>query len=353
MRTYTIARALATHAELDLLYVRFEAPEPDTAFQSIPGITLHEVAPSRTLRRLSAYAGARLRGVPDGFARGISHELGLGASRLAAAPGRGRVIADGPTAAAALSGLAARRPVIYNSHNFESGFRRELGGSGSHRALRSFERQLLSSASESWMVSQADVANALALCPTACLRYVPNAVDVEAITPCVEPASERTVIYVANFSYFPNRSGLEFLLEEVLPRVWLELPDTRLKLVGAGLKQAGSWDPRVERLGFVDDLAAVYCQARCAVVPLLQGGGTPLKFIEALAYGLPTVATSRAAAGLEVRDGEHCLIADGPEAFSEALIRVLRDGAPELCRRARALARKRYSIQALSELLAS
>ncbi len=43
---------------------------------------------------------------------------------------------------------------------------------------------------------------------------------------------------------------------------------------------------------------AAYAGARCAVVPLLQGGGTPLKLIEALAYGLPVIATPRAAAGL-------------------------------------------------------
>ena len=65
-----------------------------------------------------------------------------------------------------------------------------------------------------------------------------------------------------------------------------------------------SSDPRVEALGFVDDLASVYASARCAVVPLLQGGGTPLKLIEALAYGLPVIATPRAVAGLEVRDGD-------------------------------------------------
>lgn len=353
MRTYAIARALATHGELDLLYVRFEASEPDMAFESIPGITLHEITPSRTLRRLSAYMGARLRGVPDGFARGISRELGLDASRLAAHPGRRRVIADGPIAAAALSGLAARRPVIYNAHNFESGFRGELGGSGSERALRSFEQGLLARSSESWMVSEADVASALELCPSARVRYVPNAVDAEAITPCITPAGERSVIFIANFNYGPNRSGLTFLLNEVFPRVWAELPDIRLRLVGSGLQQTEGGDPRVERLGFVDELATVYHQAHCAVVPLLQGGGTPLKFIEALAYGLPIVATSRAAAGLEVRHEEHCLIADGAEAFAEALMRVLRNGAPELGQRARALALERYSIRALSDQLAS
>ena len=88
------------------------------------------------------------------------------------------------------------------------------------------------------------------------------------------------------------------------------------------------------------------------MVPLLQGGGTPLKLIEALAYRLPVVATSRAVGGLAVRDGEHCLVADGAEAFAAALVRVLRDGASELAHRGRELAAERYSIEALSRLLA-
>ncbi len=37
------------------------------------------------------------------------------------------MIADGPTAAAALAALASKRPVIYNAHNLESSFRHELG----------------------------------------------------------------------------------------------------------------------------------------------------------------------------------------------------------------------------------
>jgi glycosyltransferase involved in cell wall biosynthesis len=359
MRTYGVARALAAHGNgLDLLYVGFDAPEPDAAFRSIPGIRLHEVVPSRGIRRMLAYGEARAAGVPSGFARGISRELAADAARLAAEPDRGRVIADGPIVAASLAALARRRPVVYNAHNFESGFRVEIeAGSrlGSHaRALRRFERGLLERAAEVWMVSEADMTAALELCPTAQLRYVPNVVDVAAIKPVGDSASrQRAAIFIASFFYEPNRSGLRFLLDDVFPRVWVELVDARLMLVGPGLEQPPSPDPRVETLGFVEDVAEVYQRARCALVPLLQGGGTPLKLIEALAYGLPVIATSRAVAGLDVRDGEHCLVADGAEAYAASLVRVLRDGAPELGRRGRELAAERYSIEALSELLAT
>ncbi len=356
LRTYGVARALAVHGGLDLLYARFEGDAPDAAFRAIPGIELHEVVPSRGARRLLAYWRARLRGAPGALARGASPELAAEAARLARAPGRGRVIADGPVAAAALGRLLRERPVIYNAHNFESGFRHELdsaSGMGGARVLRRFERGLLERAGESWMVSEADLAAARELCSTARLRYVPNVVDVSAITPVHPLREEQRAIFVANFAYEPNRNGLRFLLDEVLPRVWKKLPDAKLALVGAGLEERPSTDPRVEVLGFVEDLHAAYARASCAVVPLLQGGGTPLKLIEALAYGLPVIATPRAVAGLEVCDGEHCLVADGAEAFAEALVRVLRDGAPEPAHRGRELAAERYSIEALGRLIAT
>jgi len=355
VRTYGVARALAAHGGLTLLYARFGAAEPDAAFRSIPGVELVEVTPSRGLRRALAYGRARLAGTPGGFARGVSSELASEASRLAAAPGRGRVIADGPIAATALAGLGRRRPVIYNAHNLESSFRHDLQGHGlgGRRALRSFERRLLEGAAESWMVSEADIAAARDLCPAARLRYVPNVVDVAAIEPVSARAREPRAVFVASFAYEPNRNGLRFLLEEVFPRVWDRLPDARLALVGGGLPGPPSADPRVEAVGFVADLTTAYTSARCALVPLLQGGGTPLKFIEALAYGLPVIATPRAAAGLDVRDGENCLLADGGEDFATAIIRVLEDGSPELGMRGRELALQRYSIEALSELLAT
>jgi polysaccharide biosynthesis protein PslH len=358
LRTYGVARALAAQGDLDVLYVRLGAEEPDEVFRSIPGIEFHEVRPSRGARRFTAYAAARLHGVPDTFARGVSPELADRAARLASAPERGRVIADGPIAAAALRHLAHSRPVIYNAHNLESGFRHEYLGRGAigstlrQRTLRTFERGVLGRADESWMVSEADMAGAHELCPQARLRYVPNVVDVAAIAPVTPPAKRRCAIFVASFYYEPNRNGLRFLLEEVFPRVWVELPDARLLVVGTGLERPPSEDPRVEAAGFVEDLPAAYASACCAVVPLLQGGGSPLKLIEALAYGLPVLATHRAAAGLKVRDGEHLLLADEGDAFAQALIRLLRDGAPGLGQRGRELAAERYSIEALSSLLA-
>jgi hypothetical protein len=68
--------------------------------------------------------------------------------------------------------------------------------------------------------------------------------------------------------------------------------------------------------------------------------------------GRGACSTPRAATGLDVRDGESCLLAGSAEEFAAALVEVLRDGAPELALRGRELAAERYSVEALSRLLA-
>lgn len=353
MRTYAIARALARHRRLDLLYVRFGGAAPDSAFRAIDGVEFHAVEAGRGLGRALTYLSARARGVPADLARGISREIIQMATLLSRDPDRGRVIADGPTIGGALRRLAARRPVIYNAFNLESGFRHELSRAAALRAgrLRAFEREILGRATETWMVSKADMEAASELCPSASLRYVPNVVDVSAIAP-VELANRPNLLFIGSLFYKPNQNGLRYLLANVMPLVWKRKPDATLTIVGTGLKRPISGDERVRTLGFVDDLADVYADARAVVVPLLQGGGTPLKLLEALAFGVPVVATSRAVRGLDVRAGVHCEVADAAEDFAESILRVLSADVTGMVLRGRQLVSEKYSIEALEQILA-
>jgi polysaccharide biosynthesis protein PslH len=343
LRTYAIARALAAHGPLEIVHPIFGAPEPDDAFTSIPGVRFTAITPSRGMGRALAYARARAAGVPPGFARGASPELLAAAARLAA--GAERVIADGPVAAAALRDLARRRPVIYNAHNLESAFREDRD-TGGRQALARFERELLRSAAETWMVSPADVEAARELCPEARLRYVPNVVDVDAIEP-VAPVPGGPALLAGDFTYPPNRAALAYMAEEILPRA----PEARLTVIGRGEPDAQGHD-RVQIRGFVDDLRGAYALSSCVVVPLLQGGGSPLKFVEALAYGLPVVATPRAAAGLEAVPGEHFLLGEDAERFAAALTEAIAGRAEGIARAGRRLAQDRYSISAITSAVA-
>ena len=50
-----------------------------------------------------------------------------------------------------------------------------------------------------------------------------------------------------------------------------------------------------------------------------------VKSLDAWGWGLPVGSTRIGAEGLSVRDGENILLADDPEGFARAVVRVLRD----------------------------
>jgi len=354
LRTYTCVRALAMLGPVDLAYVAHDGDGPSPEYQAIDGIAFHRIQSSRGLRRGLLYTSKRLQGIPDLCSRGTSPELIRTAEMLARAPSRGRVVAGDTSSATALMELARSRPVIYNAHNIESEYLRGTPGLQqlSRLAMRRYERRLLAVADESWMVSRADIASARQLVPSARLRYVPNAVDVTRIPAHLAPGPEgggHRLLMVGDFSYTPNRSGLSFLVDSVLPLVWAERPDATLSLVGRGLDGWTSPDPRVQATGYVDSLDPWYAEADCVVVPLTEGAGTPLKFVEALAYGMPVVATPLAAKGLEVTAGIHYCEGADAEHFAEGVLQVLREGGAGMGSHARALAEREYSIESLAE----
>jgi glycosyltransferase involved in cell wall biosynthesis len=80
------------------------------------------------------------------------------------------------------------------------------------------------------------------------------------------------------------------------------------------------------------------------VVPLRIGGGTRLKIFEAMAMGKAVVSTTVGAEGLPVTPGTDIAIADEPQAFADAVIRLIRDTAARqaLEVRARQLVVDRY-----------
>jgi glycosyltransferase involved in cell wall biosynthesis len=351
-RTYTVVRALAALGPLDLAYVPFESDEPSPLYRAIDGIEFHPIHPSRGARRAFTYAARRAAGHPSGVARGASPEIVDATRRLAATAGRGRVIAGDMIVMSALMRLARRQPMIYNTQNIESAPEHDPNaGKPTWLPMRVTERRMFLRASETWIVSRDDLELARRLAPGAVLRLAPNVVDIAAIRPATGRADGRNVLMVGDFTYDRNVDALRLLLDRIMPLVWEQLPDARVRLVGRGLDGEPPADPRVDVLGFVDSLHAAYADADVVAVPLTGGGGTSLKFIEAMAYGVPVVSTPTGARGLGVTPGEHYREALEPEAFAAALVDVLRTGDAPMAARARAVAEREFSIETLTRLL--
>ena len=312
VRTFGVVAALARHDPVEVAYVRFGGDRVAAEYEALPDVTMSPLLASRGIRRGLSYVRARSRGVPSALARGVSAELGRKATSAGADV---RVIADGPVVAGALLGLARRREVVYLAHNLESGFRTEFGAGD----LATFERDVLRTFSESWMATRADASanGGAAGGDHVHARYVPNVVDVARIVP-VEPSGQGRLLLVADFTYEPNREGLRFLTEEVSSRA--------VSAAGGTASRRWTWlseppaDARIEAAGFVENLQAAYAGCDAVLVPLLHGGGSPLKFIEGLAYGLPTIATTHAARLLEDGvAGEHFFAGRRFDEFAAAI----------------------------------
>jgi len=140
-----------------------------------------------------------------------------------------------------------------------------------------------------------------------------------------------TLIFTGSFRYFANHDAMVWFLGQVYPRIQAQAPDVHLTITGDHANLPLPCTEGVTLTGFVEDVRPLIATAWISVVPLRLGGGTRLKILEAMALGTPVIATSKGAEGLEAQQEEHLLIADTPEAFVEAVVRVLKE--PELRRR--------------------
>ena len=132
------------------------------------------------------------------------------------------------------------------------------------------------------------------------------------------------LLFVGNFSHRPNADAVHFLAREILPLIRKSLPGIELLVVGdnAPPEFAEYASSGVRLLGYVPDLDPIIAGCRVFVAPIRFGSGVNGKIGEALSYGLPVVTNTIGAEGWEFTDGKQVLIADTPDDFAAAVVRL-------------------------------
>ena len=189
------------------------------------------------------------------------------------------------------------------------------------------------------------------------VAVVPNGVATDQITPAAPAADERTLLFTGTLSHPPNSEGIRWFATEAWPHVRAALPDARLLVVGHDPpRQVSALDGRdgIEVIGSVPDMAPWFERATAVVVPLLSGGGTRLKVLEAMASGRAVASTSIGCEGLMVEPGRDLLVADGPRELVSAVLSLLRDEGLRtgLATAGRHVVEARYDWRNLGESLA-
>ncbi|HEU4433100.1 MAG TPA: glycosyltransferase, partial [Pyrinomonadaceae bacterium] len=156
---------------------------------------------------------------------------------------------------------------------------------------------------------------------------VPTGVDTGFFRPSgTREAKAHNLVFTGSMDWLPNEDAIRYFTEQIMPRIKQSVPDVTLTVVGRnpypGLVELSKRDSSVIVTGRVEDVRPYMEDAAIYVVPLRIGGGTRLKIYEAMAMEKAIVSTSIGAEGLPVTNGEEIVLADTPESFADAVVKL-------------------------------
>jgi len=189
------------------------------------------------------------------------------------------------------------------------------------------------------------------------VHTVETGVNLDAFPCLYQGGTGHSLIFLGHYRHFPNEDAAMFLVNEILPLVQNVHPDVTLTLVGSNPTRKIN-KLRERRDIFVTGTVASVSQAiahgSVFVAPVRLGGGIKGKIIEAMAVGLPVVATSVAASGLGAEPGKDILVADDAAGIAGHILALLEDQAlrMRLSRNARLLVEARFSWKELAQKMA-
>ncbi len=318
-------RALAgSGCEIALVAPRPPAEDLRAAETALAGLCAPRWVGAGPLPRGLALVLAALGGTPYSIRR---HRRAAGAAAVEAALAAGpwdAVVAE-QLQAFAQSAPAIRRavPVVLRAQNVESDLWRQLAerSRGWRRGALGREARRLAAA-ETEAVRRARITLALSSRDAQMLATLVPGAPVEALAPPFPErlpaasgslAGDPAVVLFGSTDWEPNRRAVARFLETSWPRIFAVRPAARLHLFGAP-----SDAPGVVAHERPKESAEAFARGSILVLPLDVASGVRMRILEAWARGIPVVATSAAASGLEATDGAELRIADGTAAFVAA-----------------------------------
>jgi glycosyltransferase involved in cell wall biosynthesis len=189
------------------------------------------------------------------------------------------------------------------------------------------------------------------------IDVIPNGVDLEHFGFRQFEAQRNLLVFCAKLDYFPNEDAALHFARSVWPVVKSRRPELQLEIVGnrppRSVRQLDGKD-NIRVIASVPDVRPFLGRAWVALCPIRIRAGIQNKMLEAMALGVPLVATPICCPGLQVEAGKHLLVADGPEQFASSIELLLDDVTlrEELIREGRAYVERQHdwagSVRALS-----
>jgi sugar transferase (PEP-CTERM/EpsH1 system associated) len=195
--------------------------------------------------------------------------------------------------------------------------------------LRRYERQLAAEFDLCTATTMGELEEVRELNAGVPSAVIPNGVDLSYFHPRPEnPKDSAVLAFLGRMDYFPNIDGTLYFARHIFPLIRRSVPQAEFRIIGSNPSreiQNLAKLPGISVTGHVADVRPCLMDAAIAVAPLRIARGTQNKILEFLAMGVPVVTTPEAAKGVSAKAGQHFLVADGPQAFAEQVVRFLQD----------------------------
>jgi sugar transferase (PEP-CTERM/EpsH1 system associated) len=196
------------------------------------------------------------------------------------------------------------------------------------RRLFAYERHLAQTFSLSLVHTEFEKRDFKRLIPEVPVTVVGNGVDLDYFRSEGAAKQPGSMIFTGVMNYGPNIDAAVWFCREILPAIRSEIPAATLTICGTRpvaavrrlARQSG-----VVVTGWVPDPRPYLDRAEIFIAPLRMARGVQNKLLEALAMGLPCVASTAARRGTVLKESDGILAADDPKKFAEHIIRLLRD----------------------------
>ncbi len=136
-----------------------------------------------------------------------------------------------------------------------------------------------------------------------------------------------SVFHFGSMDWMPNEEAVLWFVNNVWDKILQKIPQAKFYIIGRGISQkmASLNKSNIVVISKIETAEKVYHHYSLMVVPLLSGSGMRIKMIEGMAYGKAIVSTNIGAEGIAVTSNTNCLLADTPNEFAEAAIKILSD----------------------------
>jgi glycosyltransferase involved in cell wall biosynthesis len=138
----------------------------------------------------------------------------------------------------------------------------------------------------------------------------------------------KDLLFVGSLDWEPNRMGLNWFFLKIWPLLCQAHHSIQITLIGRGAQKYAKGILQCTAFDFVPDLSPYYESHHVVIIPILHGGGMRIKLLEAMAFGMPVVTTTKGNQGLNAQAGQHVCVADTASDFLNAIVLLL--SQPEL-----------------------